>query len=92
MKILEMNRGIGWDRAARDAEIDNNGRDRRPGSGVAELATRTAETPGIGYENVEWLVVDEADILFGAYYHIQRSPILTMPRPRLPGVHPPPYG
>ncbi|KAI5825821.1 P-loop containing nucleoside triphosphate hydrolase protein [Schizophyllum commune Tattone D] len=64
MKILEMNRGIGWDRAARDAEIDNNGRDRRPGSGVAELATRTAETPGIGYENVEWLVVDEADILF----------------------------
>ncbi|KAL1744204.1 P-loop containing nucleoside triphosphate hydrolase protein [Schizophyllum fasciatum] len=64
MKILEMNRGIGWDRAARDAELDNNGRDRRPGSGVAELATRTAETPGIGYENVEWLVVDEADILY----------------------------
>ncbi|TRM59933.1 hypothetical protein BD626DRAFT_506901 [Schizophyllum amplum] len=64
MKVLELNRGIGWDRAAREAEMDTNGRDRRPGSNVANLAKRTISSPDIGYENVEWLVVDEADILF----------------------------
>ena len=56
MKLLEMVRGRGWDRQEGEDGSDDTevGRWRRvPGK------------PEMGLANVEWVVVDEADVLFG---------------------------
>jgi len=49
MKVLEMVRGRGWDRAL------------TPSAGYGS----TWSQPGLGLANIEWVVVDEADVLFG---------------------------
>ncbi|KAG6915195.1 hypothetical protein DXG01_012791 [Tephrocybe rancida] len=69
MKLLEMIRGRGWDRKEFDAEeVPENpdelgpkprrGRDKIVGFG------KWRSKPEIGLANVEWVVVDEADVLF----------------------------
>ena len=65
-KLLEMERGRKWGRV----------RDETDKQLVAELSGSRDETsskspePEMGLQNVEWVIVDEADILFG------NSPIL----------------
>ncbi|KAF8629784.1 hypothetical protein AX17_005563 [Amanita inopinata Kibby_2008] len=58
MKLLEMVRGRGWNRE--EDEAGENGRDRPtrrdPDAGKGK--------PEMGLANVEWIVVDEADVLF----------------------------
>ncbi|KAJ3509874.1 hypothetical protein NLJ89_g4988 [Agrocybe chaxingu] len=70
MKVLEMVRGRGWDRREeREGEEDigeneenqkklRRGRDKMPGIG------KWRSKPELGLANVEWVVVDEADVLF----------------------------
>ena len=60
-KLLEMARGRGWNRN-RDESDDQ----------LSELHNETSSKsaePEMGLQNVEWVVVDEADILFGTYPH-----------------------
>ncbi|KAJ2915803.1 hypothetical protein MD484_g4596, partial [Candolleomyces efflorescens] len=64
MKIMEMIRGRGWDRremseedAALDPKALRRGRDKMVGFG------KWRSKPELGLENVEWVVVDEADVL-----------------------------
>lgn len=66
MKVMEMIRGRGWDRremteedAALDAKSLRRGRDKMIGFG------KWRSKPELGLENVEWVVVDEADVLLG---------------------------
>ncbi|KAG6812233.1 hypothetical protein H0H92_003773 [Tricholoma furcatifolium] len=68
MKLLEMVRGRGWDRREAEDESDQKadeeemklrrGRDKMPGFG------KWRSKPEMGLANVEWVVVDEADVLF----------------------------
>ncbi|CAA7263579.1 unnamed protein product [Cyclocybe aegerita] len=70
MKVLEMVRGRGWDRReGQEGEEDigeneenqkklRRGRDKMPGIG------KWRSKPELGLANVEWVVVDEADVLF----------------------------
>lgn len=70
MKMLEMVRGRGWDRKEGGAEEApeegepqgklRRGRDKMVGFG------KWRSQPEMGLANVEWVVVDEADVLFGA--------------------------
>jgi ATP-dependent RNA helicase MRH4 len=77
MKLLEMVRGRGWDRIeeeeaerAREEEddVDEEGRPRvKPRRGrdkMVHYGTWRAK-PELGLANLEWVVVDEADVLFG---------------------------
>lgn len=50
MKVLEMTRGRGWNKTE--------------GEGPDGRAVTVGE-PEMGFENVEWVIVDEADVLFG---------------------------
>ncbi|KAG6839183.1 hypothetical protein H0H87_001451, partial [Tephrocybe sp. NHM501043] len=70
MKLLEMVRGRGWDRKEFDSEEASGvsdelgpkprrGRDKMIGFG------KWRSKPEMGLANVEWVVVDEADVLFG---------------------------
>lgn len=74
MKLLEKIRGRGWDRSeappqqdlgddgdAADAEHRKlrRGRDKMPHVGTWKARSE------LGLENIEWVVVDEADVLFG---------------------------
>ncbi|CAA7266180.1 unnamed protein product [Cyclocybe aegerita] len=70
MKVLEMVRGRGWDRREEqegEEDIGENqenqkklrrGRDKMPGIG------KWRSKPELGLANVEWVVVDEVDVLF----------------------------
>jgi ATP-dependent RNA helicase MRH4 len=85
-KLLEMARGRKWDRV----------KDETDKQLAAELSGSRHETsskspePEMGLQNVEWVIVDEADILFG-----NSSILISMTdetnsaysRPRLPGEH-----
>jgi ATP-dependent RNA helicase MRH4, mitochondrial len=65
MKLLEMVRGRGWDqKEGTEEESDiktklRRGRDKLTGFG------KWRNPPEMGLANVEWVVVDEADVLFG---------------------------
>lgn len=69
VKIMELIRGRGWDRLQGELTPDaegnlpklRRGRDKMPG--VGQWKTK----PTLGLENVEWVVVDEADVLFGTF-------------------------
>ncbi|XP_006457418.1 hypothetical protein AGABI2DRAFT_123286 [Agaricus bisporus var. bisporus H97] len=66
VKLMEMVRGRGWDRLHGRLEADEEGnlpklrrgRDKMPGVG------RWKKEPELGLKNVEWVIVDEADVLF----------------------------
>ncbi|KAF8235067.1 P-loop containing nucleoside triphosphate hydrolase protein [Tricholoma matsutake] len=64
MKLLEMVRGRGWDRREDSVEDDDakaklrRGRDKMVGFG------NWKKPPEMGLANIEWVIVDEADILF----------------------------
>ncbi|KAF5356453.1 hypothetical protein D9758_009514 [Tetrapyrgos nigripes] len=74
MKILDLVKGRGWDRveAGEDTELqllDENGEKRKWRRGrdkviVSGPNNRWRAEPEMGLSNVEWVVVDEADVLF----------------------------
>jgi ATP-dependent RNA helicase MRH4 len=87
-KLLEMARGRKWDHHTR-SETDKQL--------AAELSRPSNETssrgpePEMGLQNIEWIVVDEADILFGnPFIPIQMTDETdnAYSRPRLSGEHP----
>ncbi|KJA18975.1 hypothetical protein HYPSUDRAFT_217847 [Hypholoma sublateritium FD-334 SS-4] len=69
MKLLEMVRGRGWDRAIQEEKAGNERgvyeelKIRRGRDKVVHFGTWRAK-PELGLANVEWVVVDEADVLF----------------------------
>lgn len=75
MKLLDMIRGRGWDRKEagveepEDIDEDEDGwkRKHRRGSDLpTDVSARSKKgEPEMGLSNVEWVVVDEADVLFG---------------------------
>lgn len=76
MKLLEMVRGRGWDRLEGQPEENNvsdpdvkprRGRDKMVGVG------KWRSRPEMGLANVEWVIVDEADVLFGSLLLIPHS-------------------
>ena len=85
-KLLEMARGRKWDRV-------NDETDKELAAELSGLRHETSSRslePEMGLQNIEWVVVDEADILFGN----SQTLISTMNetdspyfRPRLPGEH-----
>jgi ATP-dependent RNA helicase MRH4 len=52
-RLLEMTRGSGWDKEL----VEGKGTRRK---------SRLVGRPEVGLSDVEWVIVDEADILFGA--------------------------
>jgi ATP-dependent RNA helicase MRH4 len=78
MKVLEMIHGRGWDRKevedegdkevragaedGRAAKKPRRGRDKTDGFG------EWRSKPELGLANIEWVVVDEADVLFGGFF------------------------
>ncbi|KAJ7593598.1 P-loop containing nucleoside triphosphate hydrolase protein [Mycena floridula] len=76
MKVMEMVRGRGWDRKLRC------GRDvgKMPGPGKW-----TTGKPEMGLGNVEWVVVDEADVLFDPDF-LQVTQLLLADIARVRGV------
>ena len=76
MKVLEMVHGRGWDRkeveegggkelqAGEEEKKPRRGRDKMVGFG------KWRSKPELGLANIEWVVVDEADVLFGGFYLI----------------------
>ncbi|EDR11829.1 uncharacterized protein LACBIDRAFT_313663 [Laccaria bicolor S238N-H82] len=63
MKLMEMVRGRGWDRKEEENEEEGErtlrrGRDKMVGFG------KWRNKPEMGLANVEWVIVDEADVLF----------------------------
>ena len=62
-KLLEMARGRGWHRN-KDETDDQLSESRN------ETPSKSSETE-MGLHNVEWVVVDEADILFGTHPHFR---------------------
>ncbi|PCH33016.1 DEAD-domain-containing protein [Wolfiporia cocos MD-104 SS10] len=73
-KILEMVKGRGWDREQPNAEDfweqDEHGRAIKP-------KRWTVGKPEIGLEKVEWVVIDEADVLFDPDFQEQTKLILS---------------
>jgi ATP-dependent RNA helicase MRH4 len=77
MKLLEMERGRGWnweerarERAlrigkAKTEEHEDVGEEH--GANKEPAREFWVDEPEMGLQNVEWVVVDEADILFGAH-------------------------
>lgn len=67
-KLLEMARGHGWNWEANKEQpveetwdLDERGRKIKP------KKTFIVGQPEVGLENIEWVVVDEADVLFGLF-------------------------
>jgi ATP-dependent RNA helicase MRH4 len=75
MKLLEMVRGRGWDRKEepeekeQEEEIDdeNSPKPRRGRDKVVHFG-KWRSKPELGLANIEWVIVDEADVLFGAFF------------------------
>jgi ATP-dependent RNA helicase MRH4 len=71
MKLLEMVRGRGWDRKEveeereQEEEIDENSPKPRRGRDKVVHFGKWKSKPELGLANVEWVIVDEADVLFG---------------------------
>ncbi|KIM37589.1 hypothetical protein M413DRAFT_448388 [Hebeloma cylindrosporum] len=72
MKLLEMVRGRGWDRKEESEEMEqedeknddeNSPKPRRGRDKVIHFG-RWKSKPELGLANVEWVIVDEADVLF----------------------------
>ncbi|KAG6823303.1 hypothetical protein H0H87_001402, partial [Tephrocybe sp. NHM501043] len=69
MKLLEMVRGRGWDRKefeSEEAPGDSDELSPRPRRGRDKMIGfgKWRSKPEMGLANVEWVVVDEADVLF----------------------------
>lgn len=69
MKLLEMVRGRGWDRKEGEDEEGEDVDERKPRRGRDKMVGfgKWRVKPEMGLANVEWVVVDEADVLFGGY-------------------------
>jgi len=72
MKLLEMVRGRGWDRKEveeereqMEEENDENSPKPRRGRDKVVHFGKWKSKPELGLANVEWVIVDEADVLFG---------------------------
>ena len=60
-KVLELMRGRGWDYETRAQEREERGEKERHGHRKVVVGE-----PQMSLANIEWVVVDEADVLFGA--------------------------
>ena len=71
MKLMEMVRGRGWDRKEGEEEEneEEGGRTLRRGRDKMVGFGKWRSKPEMGLANVEWVIVDEADVLFGVYDH-----------------------
>ena len=73
MKIMEMIRGRGWDRAEEKEKEEGeegeevDGRKLRRGRDKMPHHATWRSSQELGLHNVEWVVVDEADVLFGEF-------------------------
>ena len=69
MKLMEMVRGRGWDRKEGEEEEneEEGGRTLRRGRDKMVGFGKWRSKPEMGLANVEWVIVDEADVLFGVY-------------------------
>ena len=85
-KLLEMARGRRWDRVKIETNKQLAAELSRPSN---ETSSRGPE-PEMGLQNVEWVIVDEADILFGNSISTQMTDETddVSFRPRLSGEHP----
>lgn len=81
-KILELVKGRGWDREQPNIE-DTWDKD------APKPRKFTIGKPEMGLDRVEWIVVDEADVLFGLYFALncRLRGSYRLSRPRLPGTH-----
>jgi ATP-dependent RNA helicase MRH4 len=72
MKLLELERGRGWnwEQRARERALQINAKSAEDPSAAQEHADPVrkfwVDEPEMGLENIEWVVVDEADVLFDA--------------------------
>lgn len=91
-KVMEMVRGHGWDWDARK-ENEAHAREAQEKGIQNTRKPFVVGEPEVDLHRVEWVVVDEADVLFGEYRtYASRSMKLTFSRPRLPKAHPPSAG
>ena len=77
MKVLEMVYGRGWDRKQAEEESDEEvqagfeeeGAKKKPRRGRDKIVGfgKWRSKPELGLANIEWVVVDEADVLFGGF-------------------------
>jgi ATP-dependent RNA helicase MRH4 len=69
MKLMEMVRGRGWDRKEGEEEENEEEGGRTPRRGRDKMIGfgKWRSKPEMGLANVEWVIVDEADVLFGVY-------------------------
>lgn len=85
-RLLEMVHGRHWDRKE-DAMFEEIIPDAGKGR-IRPAAWRAAE-PEMGLENIEWVIVDEADVLFGEFLgrSIPSSKAYTTRRSGFPGTY-----
>lgn len=69
-KVMEMVRGWGWNREEKIEDQWDDARKDRARNWVPG-------PPEVGLSKVEWVVIDEADILFGALYFSSFTPSMT---------------
>lgn len=78
-KVLEMVRGRGWDWERRVKEREEKEKER---GGVPEERSQrqwTIGEPETGLANVEWVIIDEADVLLGTWANSHAyMPVLTV--------------
>ncbi|KAF8064087.1 P-loop containing nucleoside triphosphate hydrolase protein [Lyophyllum atratum] len=69
MKLLEMVKGRGWDRKEMNEEelVEESESELKPRRGRDKMIGfgKWRSQPEMGLANVEWVIVDEADVLFG---------------------------
>lgn len=77
MKVLEMVHGRGWDKIGAEEEEAQSGVEgeeaaKKPRRGRDKMVGfgKWRSKPELGLANIEWVVVDEADVLFGGFYLI----------------------
>jgi len=86
MKVLEMFRGRGWDNGRDEEKQEENDENEEDPSADEETEQRKRRrgrdfsvglgkkwTAELGLENVEWVVVDEADVLLGMCFRFKHS-------------------
>ncbi|KZT68477.1 P-loop containing nucleoside triphosphate hydrolase protein [Daedalea quercina L-15889] len=69
-KVLELVKGRGWDREQQKIEVTWD-------KGASKPRKFTVGKPQMGLERIEWVVVDEADVLFDPDFHEQTNMILS---------------
>lgn len=73
MKLLELEKGKGWnwEQRAHDKALRLGSKKTEDPTSAEKLSASArkfwVDEPGMGLENVEWVIIDEADVLFGMF-------------------------